>query len=63
MTGSLRYQDAIEWIALNDQPTIHTAREMERFISVCLIADIFGYTRKATAVRVIEYRYNLGNDQ
>ena len=50
------YDMAIEWIALNDEPTIMDCSQMEDLISVLLVADLFGRTPKSVANHVISFR-------
>jgi hypothetical protein len=48
-----RYRDAVEWIALNDEPSNPDVAEL---LSVALIADIFGTTPERVAQDVIRFR-------
>lgn len=50
------YDDAVEWIAHNDEPTITDVEEMAGIISVVLIADLFGKTPAQVARAVIKIR-------
>jgi len=51
-----RYTDAIEWIALNDEPTYLEVDAIKSLISVCLVADLFGKTTELVASDVSLYR-------
>lgn len=53
------YREAVRWIALNDEPTEHRIAEMERLISVALIADLFDVTTLRVARDVIHFRGRL----
>lgn len=55
-----RYSDAIEWIAHNDSAgdtvgmSLEEAIEEVKFIiSVCLVADVWGYTNEKVARDVV----------
>lgn len=47
------YREAVEWIALNDEPS---NPDVEELLSVALIADIFGATTERVAADIIRYR-------
>lgn len=51
-----RYEKAIEWIALNDEPTILDWNEVSHMVSVCLVADVFGFSTDRVAVDVVKFR-------
>lgn len=50
------YRAAVKWIAMNDEPTEHRVEEMERLISVALVADMFGAETARVARDVIHLR-------
>lgn len=47
---------AVEWIARNDEPTILEESGMEGLISVLLVADLFESDPGIVARKVIEFR-------
>ncbi len=54
-----KYMDAIEWIALNDDPGSQFAldwNEIKDQISIVLVADLFGVSNEIVAVAVCRYR-------
>lgn len=50
------YKQAIEYIALNDEPTIRDAEEMTGYATVQLVAEIFDITSQRVAGDVIRFR-------
>ncbi len=52
---------AIEWIAMNDNPTQMDAEKLTGTISVCLAADIYNRPVIEIAERVVEFRKNEQN--
>jgi hypothetical protein len=53
------YRDAIAWIACNDdagEPDALNLETVHGYISVCLIADLFGVERERVARDVVRYR-------
>jgi hypothetical protein len=53
---SKKYKFAIEWIAINDEPTIV---QIADFISVTLIADMYGFDPKDVATDVLRFRERM----
>ena len=53
-------QQALEWIAFNDDPGELDPNYIEKQISVCLVADVFGLDRHLAAVMIIQIRKNQG---
>lgn len=51
-----KYQRAIEWIAVNDEPEWTDITMVMEMISVVLIADVFKKNTKKVADDVINYR-------
>jgi hypothetical protein len=52
-----RYKDAIEWIARNDNPgDYETAEEISRYLTVGLVADLWGKSESDVAVDVERVR-------
>lgn len=51
-----RYTDAVEWIALNDEPTIEDPSVIFGFVTVGLIADVFGKDQMTVAEDVAKVR-------
>jgi hypothetical protein len=51
-----KYTDAIEWIALNDEPTLDEVEEVAGLISVCLVADVWKKEPREVAAAVVRYR-------
>jgi hypothetical protein len=50
------YRFAVEWIALNDEPTERDPEMVASLISTALIADLFGKPQEKVAADVIRYR-------
>lgn len=50
------YREAAWWIALNDEPLELDLEVVESFISVGLVADIFGVSMERVARDVVRYR-------
>lgn len=50
------YQNAINWIALNDEPNCLNPRTVSQLISVVLVAAIFGATETQVAYDVLSAR-------
>jgi hypothetical protein len=53
---SKKYKFAIEWIAINDEPTVVQIADL---ISVTLIADMFGFDPQDVAKDVLNLRQKL----
>jgi hypothetical protein len=53
-------RQAIEWIAENDQTAETDWTEMEDFVSVVLVADLFDKDPAEVARRVIKKRKEIG---
>ena len=51
-----RYLDAVEWIALNDEPTITTIDAVAESISVQLTADLFDKRPVDVALDIVTFR-------
>ena len=47
---------AVEWIAFNDEPTCMDEEVVSGFISVLLVADLFGKESHEIAKRVVDTR-------
>ena len=54
------YRRTIEWIALNDEPTLTDMDEVAVIISVQLVADIWVYDAMRVARDVINFRRRYG---
>ena len=54
------YRRTIEWIALNDEPTLTGLDEVADMISVQLVADMWGYDAMRVARDVINFRRRNG---
>lgn len=54
------YREAIEWIALNDEPALDDVGEVAAMISVLLIADLWRKEPEAVARAVIRRRKKEG---
>lgn len=50
------YQRAVEWIAYNDETACLNADEIEQFISVLLVADLWGKRPRKVADDVLRVR-------
>lgn len=50
------YRAAVEWIAMNDEPSQTEPRDVAGYISTCLIADLFGVEPSRVARDVIRVR-------
>ncbi len=50
------YRFGVEWIAENDEPEETSQNEMERLLSVALLADLFSVTVEKVAKDVIRKR-------
>ncbi|HEY7195500.1 MAG TPA: hypothetical protein VH439_17285 [Gemmatimonadales bacterium] len=50
------YLRAVEWIALNDEPTLTDAAELSELISVVLVADLWGKEPDDVARDVLQAR-------
>lgn len=53
------YRDAIDFIALNDEPTIMDVEEVHALASVLLVASIFGTSQERVARDVVRLRHKL----
>lgn len=53
------YRKSIEHIASNDEPGELSPREVERQISVQLVADVFGRSARQVARAVVQKRRQL----
>jgi hypothetical protein len=51
------YKFGVEWIALNDETAETSPHEIASFISVALLADLFGHTTEKVANDVAKYRF------
>lgn len=49
-------QEAVRWIAENDEPLLLEVAQVEELISVMLIADLFGKTPQVVAGLVVNHR-------
>jgi hypothetical protein len=54
------YRAGVDWIALNDDPTIMDAEVVASLISVCLLADLFEKSQEDVARDVIRQRKKFG---
>lgn len=54
--SELLYRKSVEHIACNDDPGEMSAREVERQISVQLVADVFGKSARQVARAVVRLR-------
>lgn len=50
------YRHAVEFIALNDEPTILDADAMTYYATVMLVADLFDVSTERVARNVVRYR-------
>lgn len=50
------YRNGIQWIAENDEPEEMDPEVISGFISVCLLADLFGVTTEKVAKAVVAYK-------
>jgi hypothetical protein len=50
------YKAAIHWIAFNDETAEMDAEVVAGFISVCLVADLFGADTRSVAIDVVRCR-------
>lgn len=50
------WQEAIEYVALNDEPTILSVKAMTAYASVQAVAVVFGKTPLAVAGAVVRWR-------
>lgn len=56
MAKLTKYQRGVEWIALNDEPSLTDEESIVDLISVGLISDIFDKNPYTVANDVINYR-------
>ena len=56
MSKRASYRMGVRWIALNDEPTETEMEWVQGFISVCLLADLFGKSTAEVARDVLRYR-------
>jgi hypothetical protein len=54
------YREAVEWIALNDEPTGGVLEDVAGYISTLLIADLFGKDPQDVAAAIIRVRVKEG---
>jgi hypothetical protein len=54
--GTTRYNFAVEWIAMNDDPTCRDVETIAQLISVALIADTFERDPATVACDVLHVR-------
>lgn len=55
-----KYDDAVYWIARNDEPGENDANVLKDLISIVLTADIFDRDPKAVALDVVRTRMMIG---
>lgn len=53
------YREGVAWIALNDEPEEMDQESVKGYISVLLLADLFGKEPEDVAVDVLSYRKKL----
>lgn len=51
-----KYETAVEWIAREDEPEDDDIGSIESYITVALVADVFGRTDYAVAEAVLKSR-------
>ena len=56
MTSKMLYQNAVAWIAENDEPECDDMQEMADLISVALVADLWGKAPEEVAAAVLYRR-------
>ena len=56
VTKRASYREAVQWIAVNDEPGEKDVEVMQGMISVCLVADIFGADQAVVAKDVMRAR-------
>jgi hypothetical protein len=52
------YRFGVRWIAMNDDPSTMNIDDIEGYISVGLLADLFGKDTRKVAEDVLQYRQN-----
>lgn len=52
------YRFGVQWIALNDNPGENEPEEMNGYVSVALLADLFGIHPERVVKDVLAYRQN-----
>jgi hypothetical protein len=57
------YEDAVSWIALNDEPAIFNPEEIKDQLTVLLVADTFDKSVTQVTHDVIEFRVNEARPQ
>lgn len=61
MIAQPSYKSAVEWIALNDNPGVAELPEtLEGYLTVALVADLFGVDLKRVAEDVANFRERQG---
>jgi hypothetical protein len=61
MIAQPSYKSAVEWIALNDNPGAAELPEtLEGYLTVALVADLFGVDLKRVAEDVANFRERQG---
>jgi predicted P-loop ATPase/GTPase len=53
------YKKAVEWIAINDEPSETDLEEISGFLTVTLIADLFNIDEQVVAKDVLKIREKL----
>jgi hypothetical protein len=53
------YQKAVAWIVHNDEPNELNLEVIAGFISVCLVADLFGFSTGKVANDVLFFRQQI----
>lgn len=51
-----KYQRAVNWIAFNDDDAVLDELQIEEFVTVALVADLFGKTTDTVAADVLNVR-------
>ena len=61
MKKKMTYKQAVEWVALNDEPTLTILDEVEVMVSTLLIADIWAKAEKDVALDIVRLKVLQGN--
>lgn len=56
------YREAVQWIAVNDEPTDRDPEDIAYYISTVLISDIFGVTPERVARDVVRARERMDKE-